>query len=80
MSDFLNYSAIKRKIESEVCAEHNVSPEFIKTAKGFQINSCCEEFKDKLIEKAKKNLGYDPKYSLQDGLKEAVEWYWNNLK
>ncbi|KRD63911.1 Vi polysaccharide biosynthesis protein VipB/TviC [Flavobacterium sp. Root935] len=32
------------------------------------------------IEKAKKVLGYNPKYSLQDGLKEAVEWYWNNLK
>ncbi|MHC0447271.1 SDR family oxidoreductase [Flavobacterium sp. 3-218] len=32
------------------------------------------------IEKAKQNLGYNPKYSLQDGLKEAVEWYWNNLK
>ncbi|CAM3674326.1 SDR family oxidoreductase [Flavobacterium chungbukense] len=32
------------------------------------------------IEKAKKMLGYDPKYSLQDGLKEAVGWYWNNLK
>jgi UDP-N-acetylglucosamine 4-epimerase len=32
------------------------------------------------IEKAKRNLGYSPKYSLQDGLKEAVEWYWNNLK
>ncbi|UWY28645.1 SDR family oxidoreductase [Flavobacterium sp. TR2] len=32
------------------------------------------------IEKAKKMLGYNPKYSLQDGLKEAVGWYWNNLK
>ncbi|WP_433833753.1 SDR family oxidoreductase [Flavobacterium anhuiense] len=32
------------------------------------------------IEKAKNKLGYNPKYSLQDGLKEAVEWYWNNLK
>mgnify|MGYP000933587561 CR=1 FL=1 len=32
------------------------------------------------IEKAKRNLGYNPKYSLQDGLKEAVEWYWHNLK
>mgnify|MGYP003583294918 FL=1 len=32
------------------------------------------------IEKAKRNLGYNPKYSLQDGLKEAVEWYWDNLK
>lgn len=32
------------------------------------------------IEKAKKMLGYNPKYSLQDGLKEVVGWYWNNLK
>ena len=32
------------------------------------------------IDKAKSILGYNPKYSLQDGLKEAVSWYWNNLK
>ena len=32
------------------------------------------------IEKAKEILGYNPKYSLQEGLKEAVSWYWNNLK
>ena len=32
------------------------------------------------IEKAKQLLGYHPKYSFQDGLKEAVKWYWENLK
>jgi len=32
------------------------------------------------IEKAKTLLGYNPKYSLEDGLKEAVKWYWDNLK
>ena len=32
------------------------------------------------IEKAKKLLGYDPKYDIKKGLKEAVSWYWNNLK
>ena len=32
------------------------------------------------IEKAKKNLGYNPKYSMQNGLKEAVKWYWEHLK
>mgnify|MGYP004417272092 FL=1 len=32
------------------------------------------------IEKAKLLLGYNPKYSMQEGLKEAVAWYWNNLK
>jgi len=32
------------------------------------------------IEKAKKKLGYDPKYSLNEGLKEAINWYWEKLK
>ena len=32
------------------------------------------------IDKAKKLLNYTPQYSFQDGLKEAVKWYWNNLK
>lgn len=32
------------------------------------------------IEKAKNLLGYQPKFALQDGLKEAVKWYWKNLK
>ena len=31
------------------------------------------------IEKAKKLLGYDPQFSLEEGLKEAVNWYWENL-
>ncbi|WP_417431378.1 SDR family oxidoreductase [Halpernia sp.] len=32
------------------------------------------------IEKAKKLLNYNPEFSMKDGLKEAVDWYWNNLK
>ena len=32
------------------------------------------------IDKAQTVLGYNPKYSLQEGLKKAVSWYWNNLK
>ncbi len=32
------------------------------------------------IEKAKNKLGYNPKYNLKDGLREAVLWYWENLK
>jgi len=31
------------------------------------------------IDKAKKLLGYNPKYSMSEGLKEAVNWYWDNL-
>ncbi len=32
------------------------------------------------IEKAKKLLLYEPRYSFKEGLKEAIHWYWNNLK
>ncbi|MGL5111680.1 MAG: SDR family oxidoreductase [Flavobacterium sp.] len=32
------------------------------------------------IAKATTMLGYAPKFSLQEGLKEAVNWYWGNLK
>jgi UDP-N-acetylglucosamine 4-epimerase len=32
------------------------------------------------IEKAKFLLGYKPQYSVESGLKEAVKWYWENLK
>ena len=31
------------------------------------------------IQKAKKTLNYNPQYSLKQGLKEAVKWYWKNL-
>lgn len=32
------------------------------------------------IEKANRLLGYQPRFSFADGLKEAVDWYWKNLK
>jgi UDP-N-acetylglucosamine 4-epimerase len=31
------------------------------------------------VAKAKENLNYNPQYTLQQGLKEAVKWYWENL-
>jgi len=31
------------------------------------------------IDKAKNLLAYNPQFSLEKGLKEAVSWYWNNL-
>ncbi len=32
------------------------------------------------IDKARNLLNYNPEFSMQSGLKEAVKWYWNNLK
>ena len=31
------------------------------------------------VDKAKENLNYNPEFTLQQGLKEAVKWYWKNL-
>lgn len=31
------------------------------------------------IDKAKNLMGYDPKFSMRDGLRHAVDWYWDNL-
>jgi len=32
------------------------------------------------VDKAKRLLGYDPQFDMRSGLKEAVKWYWENLK
>ncbi|WP_027391632.1 SDR family oxidoreductase [Aquimarina latercula] len=32
------------------------------------------------VDKAKTLLNYDPKFDIKSGLKEAVKWYWDNLK
>jgi len=32
------------------------------------------------VDKAKKLLGYEPQYNIKAGLKEAINWYWKNLK
>jgi len=31
------------------------------------------------IDKAKRLLGYKPRYCMRDGLREAVKWYWENI-
>lgn len=32
------------------------------------------------VDKARTLLGYEPKFSMRQGLREAVKWYWENLK
>ena len=32
------------------------------------------------IDKAKEKLNYQPTHEFREGLKEAVDWYWKNLK
>ena len=31
------------------------------------------------VDKAKENLNYKPQFTLQEGLKEVINWYWKNL-
>ncbi|MGY5850489.1 SDR family oxidoreductase [Salegentibacter sp. F14] len=32
------------------------------------------------VEKAEELLGYKPSHKIEDGIKEAISWYWSNLK
>ena len=31
------------------------------------------------VEKAKKELGYEPKVSLEEGMRRSLKWVWDNL-
>lgn len=73
MKDLLDYTAIKRKIERELCTEHNAHPELKKTAKGFQIDSCCEEFNEKLTKKVGKIVAEQTKLGIEKMLKNAFK-------
>ncbi|MCJ7935797.1 MAG: hypothetical protein MUW56_19760 [Chryseobacterium sp.] len=50
----LDYSLIKQEIESEVCQEHGLHPEFVKTEEGFGIRACCDPFRIELVQKSEK--------------------------
>ncbi len=54
--------------------KENLKPEILGTAK--------REIDEQYLssEKAKKLLNWEPKYSLEDGLKETIEWYKRHLK
>lgn len=32
------------------------------------------------VDKAKILLGYEPEFDMKEGLREAVKWYWKNIK
>mgnify|MGYP000959656315 CR=1 FL=1 len=32
------------------------------------------------IDKAKELLGYAPQFSIEQGIEQAIDWYWKNLK
>ncbi|QIY90195.1 hypothetical protein [Chryseobacterium gallinarum] len=52
----LNYDVIKQEIESEICGEHGIHPEFIKTEEGFGIKACCDPFRMALVQKSEKSI------------------------
>lgn len=69
----IDYNVIKRTVEKELCIKHKEHPQFKKTVNGFQINACCEEFKSKVVEKAKKALAEQTKIAMQKMINKAFK-------
>ncbi|GEJ43710.1 MULTISPECIES: hypothetical protein [unclassified Chryseobacterium] len=69
----LNYDWIKKEIESEVCDEHSLHPELIKTDEGFGIKACCEPFREKMVEKSGKMIEEETQKILEKMLKNMFK-------
>ncbi len=52
----------------------HIEPEFGDVRKGDIPHSMAS------IEKSKKVLGYSPKFTVYEGISNACEWYWNNIR
>ncbi|GEN69475.1 hypothetical protein DRF57_16870 [Chryseobacterium rhizosphaerae] len=52
----LDYALIRKEIEAQVCKEHGLHPEFVKTDDGFGIKACCEPFRIELGAKSEKMI------------------------
>lgn len=69
----LNYDLIKKEIESEVCKEHGLHPELVKTDEGFGIKACCEPFREELVEKSGKKIEEETKKILDEMMKDLFK-------
>lgn len=69
----LNYSSIKRKIESKLCNEHRTHPQFIKTSKGFEIKACCDKFRNELVKESEKFIGEETQKAIEKMMKNILK-------
>jgi hypothetical protein len=69
----LDYSSIKRKIESETCRQHGLRAKFEMANSGFSINACCEIFANKLTVKAEKLIAEENETIVDKMLRNAFE-------
>ena len=53
---------------------HDIKPVYVPERPGDVKHSIAS------IDKAKKLLGYEPEYSLAQGLEIVIDWYWNNFR
>lgn len=48
-------SQVKRELEKRICRIHGLHPEVEVTSKGLSISCCCNEFRQEILEAAKKS-------------------------
>lgn len=66
--------ALKNQLSNYDRSIQNLISKYIEERKGDVKHSLAS------IDKAKQHLGYSPEYSLDKGLEEAIEWYYNYFK
>lgn len=67
------YSYLIEFLAAYVPGVSNIKPAYGPARKGDVLHSLAS------IDKGKELLGYNPQYSIRDGLKEAIDWYVKNL-
>ena len=65
----IDYNKVKRKVEREKCPFHGEKPEFQKKHNGFTINTCCDEFRSKMIKKSEKVIEDEVANSMNEIIK-----------
>jgi UDP-N-acetylglucosamine 4-epimerase len=67
------FSEIKQLLSDYDSAIIDVEPKYVESRAGDIKHSIAD------ISKAKAMIGYEPTYDCKEGLKEAIDWYWNEL-
>lgn len=69
----INYSNVKRKLETSRCREHGEHPKVTVSGDRLSISCCCDRFKKELSAKAEKMIAEEAGKALENSLKKMFK-------